>query len=718
VIVSNPRWRLIGGFVLFAALVLAASALATSMARTDIAEHADVQLKANDVYVFAWSTQNFLSQVQLVAPDGAPPPASEQLDGAIAALEEANMRFDNAVAALTEVSPVGGEIQQLGIGLSIEDAIVGLKLGTHEGAEFAASRLDRVLAITDEERGDRALQIQATAEDAGRVAVAARWLVAVVLPGLAIYAVRRNQRRVEERMRLEAELETERAIQESKTQFVNAVLHHLRTPMSAVLGFAETLRSERHRFNARQRNDMIETIADQATDLGYLMEDLRVASRPTDQLVPIDPTNCDLRRSTETVLTGLDMQHSGYVTVTGYAEAFADPQRLRQILRHLIANARDHRYERVTVSIGSDGDRSWVEVADDGVGLFGDAWAEPLEAERSDPAEELRIGLGLRLSVRLANQMDGNLEYERRGSTTVFRLTLPPPQIVDEVTDRSEREVVSTADVFRLLEANNFEVVLQPIFTTKSGVTSVIGFEALSRFEHGTPPDWLQAAERAGMIVDFELATIRKAVAEVSGLSWDSYLALNVSTDTLLSSELLDACEGMAPERLVFELSEDATVANYERTCAAVDQLTERGYRLALDDVGTGEMDLWHVVRLSPQIVKLDMSLIEGIDEPDNLAIIESILATAARIGATVVAEGIETVPQLTKVRRLGIEAVQGFLLGQPSRPNDPGFSAHMQRWLGASGALAIDLREADLGPLAAARSQASATSSSRSSSK
>ena len=713
----ESKWRLAAGFALLGGLVLAASVLATSMAKIDIADDAEVQLAANEVVVFSSATNNFLHQIRLVTPEGQAPPNEEMFNIALTELTKALDAYVVAVDALAEISPKGLDIQALDAPGAVEAAVAALRLGSRTETEFALTRLEAAQEVADGERAQRALEIRAAADRAGNVAVAARWLVAIVLPGLAIYAVRRNQRRVEERMKLEAELQTERAIQESKTQFVNAVLHHLRTPMSAVLGFAETLRSERHRFNARQRNDMIETIADQATDLGYLMEDLRVASRPTDQLVPIDAANCDLRRSTETVLTGLDMQHSGYVAVTGYAEAYADPQRLRQILRHLIANARDHRYERVTVSIGSDGDRSWVEVADDGIGLFGDAWAAPIEAERTDPAEELRIGLGLRLSVRLAKQMEGNLEYERRGSTTVFRLTLPTARTLDEVSDRTDREVVSTADVFRLLEEQNFDVVLQPIFTTASGLTSVIGFEALSRFEHGTPPDWLQAAERAGMIVDFELATIRKAVAEVSGLSWSAYLALNVSTDTLLSSELLDACDGIAPERLVFELSEDATVANYERTCAAVDQLTSRGYRLALDDVGTGEMDLWHVVRLSPQIVKLDMSLIEGIDDPDNLAIIESILATSARIGATVVAEGIETEPQLTQVRRLGIEAVQGFLLGQPSRPSDPGFSAHMQRWLGSSNVLSIDLSDSgfDSVPM---ESQANATSSSRSSSK
>jgi len=693
----DARWRILGGFGLIAALVLAASLLATSMARVEIARDADVQLKANEVLIFAWTADALLTQADFLTRQVAAGQA-EAAD-AMAALDEvrkARAQYADALAELREVSARGAALAGLAAGPTLDTAIASLATGSVEDSTAASEQLQKAIEMADGERFLRAEQIAASAAQAGRVAVAARWLVAVILPGIAILAVRWNQRRAAERLRFEAEVATERAVQESKTQFVNAVLHHLRTPMSAVLGFAETLRTERHRFNARQRNDMIETIADQATDLGHLMEDLRVASRPDDQLVPIEITDCDLRRSTETVLTGLEMQHAEFVTVTGHAEASCDPKRLRQILRHLIANAREHRADRVEISIGHDEHQSWIEVADDGPGLPDDTWANETAVDTGHAGEstsdKLRVGLGLRLSVRLAQQMDGSLEYERRTAATVFRLTLPQAIGKDDQVDGFRPHGVSTADLFELLETNEFDVVLQPIFTSGEDHTSIVGFEALSRFPYGTPPDWLQAAERAGIIVDFELATIRKAVAEAWRHTAGAYLALNVSTDTLLSSELLDACAGIEPSALVFELSEDATVANYERTCAAVEQLTARGYRLALDDVGTGEMDLWHVVRLGPQIVKLDMSLIEGIDEPDNLAIIESIIATATRIGATIVAEGIETEPQLTQVRQLGIEAVQGFYLGQPANPADPGFRHHVRRWTERSDNLHIEL--------------------------
>ncbi len=693
----DARWRVLGGFALGVALVLAASLLATSMARIAIAEDADVQLKANEVLVFAWTADALLSQADFLATQVAAGQADPA--DAAAALEEvkvARAQYADAVADLQAVSGRGAAIKAIKAGEALDQAIEQLSVGSVTASPFASQQLRKVVEMADGERVNRAEQISASATQAGRVAVAARWLVAVILPGIAILAIRWNQRRMAERLRLEAELETERAVQASKTQFVNAVLHHLRTPMTSVLGFAETLRSERHRFNARQRNDMIETIAEQATDLGYLMEDLRVVSRADDQDVDVEVADCDLRRITETVLTGLEMQHVDYVSVAGYAEASADPKRLRQILRHLIANAREHRDEFVTITIGRDDECSWVEVADDGPGLPADMLTEVLASEGVRAAEadrnDLKVGVGLRLSERLAQLMHGSLEYERRDSTfSVFRLTLPAAVGEGDPTRMAQSGEVSTADLFDVLEQDDFEVVLQPIFMlTGDEFKTVEGFEALSRFRHGQPADWLKAAERSGMIVDFELATIRKAVGAAGNLVSGTYLALNVSTDTLLSSELLDACGGLDPKQVVFELSEDATVANYERTCAAVEQLVERGYRLALDDVGTGEMDMWHVVRLKPQIVKLDMSLIEAIDEPANLAIINGVVATASRIEATIIAEGIETREQLEEVKRLGIHAGQGFYLGEPSKPADQ--DLNVRRWDEVSTQIELDV--------------------------
>ncbi len=679
-------WRLVGVFALVTALVLAASLLATSMARIEIAEDAEVQLKANEVLVFAWTANALLNQAEFLTEQAAASQADPtDAAAAISEVRTARDQYHGAVRELAAVAERGDAIAALGATAALDRAIAGLEAGSTAETAAAASQLQKAIELADGERILRAEEIAASADRAGQVAIAARWLVAIILPGIAILAVRWNQRRIAEQLRLEAELETERAVQASKNQFVNAVLHHLRTPMSAVLGFAETLRSERHRFNARQRNDMIETIAEQAADLGYLMEDLRVFSRPDDQLIPLEITDCDLRRSTETVLTGLEMQHVDYVTVTGYAEASADPKRLRQILRHLIANAREHGRSGVWITIGRGGDRSWVEVVDDGPGLGTEADGGDLHGvitgatvTGGDESSTLKVGVGLRLSMRLAHQMGGSLEYRREEDRSVFRLSVPGPSGVASADRVSGPDQISTADIVRVLETGDFEVALQPIFSMAEP-GRVDGYEALSRFPRGTPAEWLKAAERSGMIVDFELTTIRRAVAEAAGRVGNAYLALNVSTDTLLSSELLEACGDLDPSRVVFELSEDATVANYERTVAAVEQLVDRGYRLALDDVGTGEMDLWHVVRLNPQIVKLDMSLIDGIDQADNLAIIESIIATALRLGAKTIAEGVETADQLDRVRRLGIDAVQGFFLGQPFPPDEAPVKATTQ---------------------------------------
>ena len=129
---------------------------------------------------------------------------------------------------------------------------------------------------------------------------------------------------------------------------------------------------------------------------------------------------------------------------------------------------------------------------------------------------------------------------------------------------------------------------------------------------------------------------------------------------------------GLPPDRVVFELSEDAAVSNYEITRGIVGSLQAQGYRLALDDVGSGEMDLWHVVRLQPSIIKLDLSLTKNLTPgSDAFALVLALTVFAAGIGAHVIAEGIEF-RELDEIRRIGITLGQGYLLERPYVPDSP----------------------------------------------
>ena len=122
------------------------------------------------------------------------------------------------------------------------------------------------------------------------------------------------------------------------------------------------------------------------------------------------------------------------------------------------------------------------------------------------------------------------------------------------------------------------------------------------------------------------------------------------------------------PERIVVELTERSPVADYARLTAALAPLRSAGVRLAIDDVGAGFSSMRHILRLSPELIKLDRSLVAGIDDnPGQKALFAAMLSFASHIGAGLVAEGIETSSELATLAELGVDTGQGYLLGRPS---------------------------------------------------
>ena len=193
----------------------------------------------------------------------------------------------------------------------------------------------------------------------------------------------------------------------------------------------------------------------------------------------------------------------------------------------------------------------------------------------------------------------------------------------------------------------------------------VAGFEALSRFSHGKPPEWFKAATEAGLRYDLELTAVREAVSKFRKVPGDAFLSLNVSNETLLSSMLVEAVRPIPADRVVFELSEEAAVENYQTTREVIARLQSQGYRLALDDVGAGEMDLWDLFRLRPDLIKLDVTLTRDLSrEPGRVAMVEAIEVFASRLGAAVIAEGIEESEELRMLQSLEVPLGQGYLLG------------------------------------------------------
>lgn len=222
------------------------------------------------------------------------------------------------------------------------------------------------------------------------------------------------------------------------------------------------------------------------------------------------------------------------------------------------------------------------------------------------------------------------------------------------------------AAVRQVLAQDLVEPVFQPIRHLVTG--HVLGFEALARFPDGAAPDtWFARAHEAGLGLDLEFLAVRRALSSIDRLPPACYLSVNVSPQAAASEELGRLLEGAPTERLVLELTEHTAVGDYGVLADAVRLLQRRGCRVAVDDVGAGYASFRHVMELSPDIVKIDRSLVAGLHHHRiRRAFLAGLVATAAEIDVTIVAEGVESDEELQTLVEVGLRCGQGFHLGRP----------------------------------------------------
>jgi EAL domain-containing protein (putative c-di-GMP-specific phosphodiesterase class I) len=220
-----------------------------------------------------------------------------------------------------------------------------------------------------------------------------------------------------------------------------------------------------------------------------------------------------------------------------------------------------------------------------------------------------------------------------------------------------------------LLRDDQMTMVFQPIVELENG--TIAGYEALARFSHPlqrSPERWFAEAAEVGLGAQLELAAIRKALAELDSLVPGAALSVNVSPSTAAEPGLVElVAEAIQHRPIVVELTEHSRVDDYRAMNRHLGRLRSCGALIAIDDAGTGYAGLQHILRLQPDVVKLDRDLISRIDtDPARLALSSSLSKFASDIGAVLVAEGIETRAELDVLRGLGIPWGQGFFLGRP----------------------------------------------------
>lgn len=213
-----------------------------------------------------------------------------------------------------------------------------------------------------------------------------------------------------------------------------------------------------------------------------------------------------------------------------------------------------------------------------------------------------------------------------------------------------------------------FHVVYQPVVDVRDGRVRMA--EALSRFTpqpYRTPDLWFADAWRAGFGIQLEMVALHEAVRWIDHLPGGAGLAVNLSPQVIMEADLASFLVPIEAGRLVIELTEHVAVDDYARMRHALLSLRDRGVRLAIDDTGAGFSSFSHILKLAPDIIKLDRELIHGIaEDPMRRSLATAIVRFSQDIGADVVAESVETRDELAALTDLGILYAQGSVLGPP----------------------------------------------------
>jgi diguanylate cyclase (GGDEF)-like protein/PAS domain S-box-containing protein len=260
-------------------------------------------------------------------------------------------------------------------------------------------------------------------------------------------------------------------------------------------------------------------------------------------------------------------------------------------------------------------------------------------------------------------------KHLRRGRHLVFN-----PSMRQEAVSRFSL----VQEFHHSLQAGEISMHYQPIVDLTT--TEVVGFESLMRWRHPEqgwiPPNvFIPLAEQSELILELGSFAMREAVAAAS--SWETtgaqtsrpYVTVNLSAHQFHDPGLISTIErelaasGLAPERLIIEITESVALLDATETMDTLSELNRIGIGIALDDFGTGYSSLSYIALLLPKIIKIDRSFVSPKQESiRNSTLLEAIVSLGRNLNTTVLGEGIETQQQFEHLRDLGCQLGQGYL--------------------------------------------------------
>jgi diguanylate cyclase (GGDEF)-like protein len=318
-------------------------------------------------------------------------------------------------------------------------------------------------------------------------------------------------------------------------------------------------------------------------------------------------------------------------------------------------------------------------------------FAERVLASLQQPFQIAGQQISLSASIGLVIDESGRPAEDvlRDADTALFRAKSQPGahwvQFEPTMRSRALARLTLEMEMQQALATDAFYLEYQPILSL--GTLQVIGFEALARWRHSergdiTPAEFIPIAEETGLIVPLGAFLLRAACKQAA--EWrrrlprtpEFSMAVNISGRQLCHPSFLGLVEqtiaetAMDPRTLKLEITESVLLENSEQVHIVLEALRGLGVEVALDDFGTGYSSLRYLQHFMPNTLKVDRSFVSGLASTSrNVEIVRAVIEVARTLGMRVIAEGIESGPQLDVLRSLGCEYGQGFLF---SRALDP----------------------------------------------
>jgi diguanylate cyclase len=319
-------------------------------------------------------------------------------------------------------------------------------------------------------------------------------------------------------------------------------------------------------------------------------------------------------------------------------------------------------------------------------GMIGAALHAPVDIEGVGVAVHASIGI-----AHFPQDAQDSRELARRADVAMYdakRLGTVVAGYTAEHDEHSLDRLALAADLRAAFGRDELWLAFQPQVDIATGRIS--GAEALIRWKHPTrgeiPPGvLLPIAERTGLMPQLTLWVLEHAVAQAAQwrrVGLDIHVAVNVSAIVLVDATLPDriaetlARHALTPDNLCVEVTEDAVMRDTSRAIAILERIKASGVEISVDDFGTGQSSLEQLKNVPADELKLDRSFVLGmVDDPQDAAIVGSVVGLGRALGLRVVAEGVETAQVWQRLAELGCDVAQGFGLARPMP------AAQFERW-------------------------------------